>query len=267
MLQLLFRKWCKSGGIELVCHTGKPGIVQVHSQGAMDSPQESGRSPVGELLSFSVEGGPRVSARLALPPAARACYVLAHGAGAGMDHPFMNAVAAGLAARGMATLRYQFPYMEWRSRRPDPPALCHATVRAAVAECARRAPLLPLIAGGRSFGGRMTSQAQAQEPLPGVRGLAFLGFPLHPAGRPSDERAEHLARVAVPLLFLQGTRDALAERALLEALLARLGARASVSWLEDADHAFHVPARSGRTDAQVLSTLLDALCTWRDGLP
>jgi uncharacterized protein len=193
--------------------------------------------------------------------------VLAHGAGAGMEHPFMRAVAAGLAARGIATLRYQFPYMERRTRRPDPPALCHATVRAAIAECARRVPALALIAGGRSFGGRMTSQAQAQEPLPGVRGLAFLGFPLHPAGRPSDTRAEHLTRVRIPLLFLQGTRDALAERALLEALLARLGTRASVSWLEDADHAFHVPARSGRSAGQVRDALLDSLCTWLDRLP
>jgi predicted alpha/beta-hydrolase family hydrolase len=209
----------------------------------MDSPKV--RSPVGELLSFSVDDGLRVSARLALPPAARACYVLAHGAGAGMEHPFMSAVAARLAERGVATLRYQFPYMERRARRPDPPALCHATVRAAVAECA---------------------QAQAQQPLPGVRGLAFLGFPLHPAGRPADSRAEHLSRVDIPLLFLQGTRDALAERPLLEALLARLGARASASWLEDADHAFHVPARSGRNDAQVMSTLLESLCKWLEGL-
>jgi len=232
----------------------------------MDSPNESGRSPVGELLSFSVDGGLRVSARLELPVAARACYLLAHGAGAGMEHPFMSAVAAGLAERGVATLRYQFPYMERRARRPDPPTLCHATVRAAVAECARRVPTLPLIAGGRSFGGRMSSQAQAEQPLPGVRGLAFLGFPLHPAGRPSDSRAEHLSRVDLPLLFLQGTRDALAERALLAALLARLGARASVSWLEDADHAFHVPARSGRNDAQVMSTLLESLCEWLEGL-
>ena len=225
------------------------------------------RSPVGELVSLSVDDGLRVSARLELPPAARACYVLAHGAGAGMEHPFMNAVAAGLAERGIATLRYQFPYMERRARRPDPPALCHATVRAAVAECARLVPTLPLIAGGRSFGGRMTSQTQAQEPLPGVRGLAFLGFPLHPAGRPSDSRAEHLSRVQIPLLFLQGTRDALAERPLLEALLTRLGTRASVSWLEDADHAFHVPARSGRSDTQVMSTALGSLCGWLERLP
>jgi len=224
-----------------------------------------GSSPVGELLSLSVDAGLRISARLELPAAARACYIFAHGAGAGMEHPFMRAMAAGLAERGVATLRYQFPYMERRARRPDSPALCHATVRAAVAECARRTSL-PLIAGGRSFGGRMTSQAQAQEPLPGVRGLAFLGFPLHPAGHPADSRAEHLARVQIPLLFLQGTRDALAERRLLESLLARLGTRASVSWLEDADHAFHVPARSGRNDAQVRSALLDSLSGWLEKL-
>ena len=224
-----------------------------------------GSSPVGELLGLAVEDRLRVSARLELPAAARACYVLAHGAGAGMEHPFMRAMAAGLAERGIATLRYQFPYMERRARRPDPPALCHATVRAAIAACSRRTSL-PLIAGGRSFGGRMTSQAQAQEPLPGVRGLAFLGFPLHPAGRPSDERAEHLAHVQIPLLFLQGTRDALAERALLEALVARLGPRASVSWLEDADHSFHVPARSGRNDAQVREALLDSLSGWLERL-
>ena len=221
-----------------------------------------GSPPVGELVSIAAHEGLHVSARLELPAAARACYVLAHGAGAGMEHPFMSAAAAGLAERGIATWRYQFPYMERRARRPDPPALCHATVRAAVAECARRLPTLPLIAGGRSFGGRMTSQAQALAPLAGVRGLAFLGFPLHPAHRPSDIRAKHLAQIQVPMLFLQGTRDALAERALLEPLLARLGAGARLNWLEEADHSFHVTVRSGRTDAQVRSALLDSLCTW-----
>jgi predicted alpha/beta-hydrolase family hydrolase len=228
---------------------------------------KQGSSPVGELLSFSVGDGLRVSARLALPPHARACYVLAHGAGAGMEHPFMTAMAVGLAERGVATLRYQFPYMERGSRRTDPPQLCHATVRAAVAEGARLAPELPLIAGGRSFGGRMTSQAQSLAPLPGVRGLAFLGFPLHPAGRPADTRAEHLTRVQIPMLFLQGTRDALAERSLLEALLTRLGPRASSCWLDEADHSFHVAARSGRNEAQVRNTLCAALCTWMEGLP
>ena len=226
----------------------------------------SGDPAVGDLISLAVADGIRVSGRLELPTAARACYVLAHGAGAGMEHPFMRAAARELGALGVATLRYQFPYMERRARRPDPPALCHSTVRAAVAEAARRAPQLPLFAGGRSFGGRMTSEAQARDPLPGVRGLAFLGFPLHPAGRPGDARAQHLANVRVPLLFLQGTRDALAERALLEALVARLGAGARLSWVEDADHSFHVPARSGRTDAQVRSALLQALAAWMEAL-
>jgi len=215
-------------------------------------------------VTFAVADGLRVSARLELPPAARACYLLAHGAGAGMDHPFLRATAQELGELGIATLRYQFPYMERRSRRPDPPPLCHATVRAAVAEAALRVPALPLFAGGRSFGGRMTSQAQALAPLPGVRGLAFLGFPLHPAGRPSDARAQHLAQVRIPLLFLQGTHDALAERERMEALVRRLGGQATLSWVEDADHAFHVPARTGRNDAQVRSALLQVLVAWMD---
>jgi uncharacterized protein len=200
-----------------------------------------------------------VSGLLAAPAAARACYVLAHSAGAGMQHASMRAVAAGLADSGVATLRYQFPYMERGSRRPDPPPLCHTTVRAGVAAAARLAPGLPLVAGGRSFGGRMTSQAQALEPLPGVRGLAFLSFPLHPAGQPSEQRAEHLSRVSIPMLFLQGTRDALAERALIEAVVGRLGARATLSLIEDADHSLHVP---GRSDAQVLDEVLQRLVTW-----
>jgi predicted alpha/beta-hydrolase family hydrolase len=216
-------------------------------------------------LTFEVQGGLRVSARLELPAGARACYVLAHGAGAGMEHPFMSAAARELGALGIATLRYQFPYMERRSRRPDPPALCHATVRAAVEQAARLAPALPLFAGGRSFGGRMTSQAQALDPLPGVRGLAFLGFPLHPAGKPGDSRARHLADVRIPMLFVQGTRDALAERGLLEALMVRLGARASLSLIEDADHSFHVPARTGK-DSQVRSELLRAVARWMESL-
>ena len=207
-----------------------------------------------------------VSGLLERPGNARGCYVLAHGAGAGMQHRSMAAVAEGLAARGIATLRYQFPYMEQGKRRPDPPPLCHATVRAAVAEAARLMPGLPLVAGGRSFGGRMTSQAQALAPLPGVRGLAFLAFPLHPAGAPSDTRAEHLARVAIPMLFLTGTRDALAERTLLEPVVARLGERATLSLIEDADHSFHVPARSGRNDAQVLDDVLQRLAAWIDTL-
>ena len=225
-----------------------------------------GSSDVGELFHFTVQDGVSVSARLALPRRARACYVLAHGAGAGMTHPFMSVTARELASLGIASLRYQFPYMERRLRRPDPPALCHATVRAAVAEAARRAAPLPLIAGGRSFGGRMTSQAQALEPLAGVRGLAFLGFPLHPAGRPSDARAQHLEQVKIPLLFLQGTRDALADNTRMAALVARLGARATLSPVEDADHSFRVPARSGPTDAQVRMALVRTLAVWMDGL-
>jgi uncharacterized protein len=219
-----------------------------------------------EPLRIAVRDDLEVSARLLRPAGARACYVLAHGAGAGMEHPSMRAVATGLQSLGLATLRYQFPYMESGSRRPDPPPLCHATVRAAVAAAARLAPGLPLIAGGRSFGGRMTSQAQSLEALAGVRGLAFLSFPLHPAGKPSQQRAEHLATVSIPMLFLSGSRDALAERALLEALVARLGARATLSLVEEADHSFHVPARSGRSDAQVLSEVLARLATWSDAL-
>jgi uncharacterized protein len=225
-----------------------------------------GAADADDIVTIAVAGGARVSTLLHLPPAARACYVMAHGAGAGMQHPFMSAAASELGALGIATLRYQFPYMERRSRRPDPPALCHATVRAAIFEAARRAPALPLFAGGRSFGGRMTSQAQAIAPLPGVRGLAFLGFPLHPAGRPADSRADHLSRVQIPMLFLQGTRDALAERSLVESLVTRLGARASLVWAQDADHSFHVPARTGATDADVRSQLLRALSRWVDTL-
>jgi len=179
-----------------------------------------------------------------------------------MEHPSMSVVAADLATRSIATLRFQFPYMERRSRRPDPPPVCHATVRAAVAEAARLAPGLTLIAGGRSFGGRMTSQAQALKPLPGVKGLAFLGFPLHPAGKPSVERAAHLDDVKIPMLFLQGTRDELAQLDLLQPLIDCLGARATLKLLQDADHSFHVPARTGRKDAEVRAEMLDALATW-----
>jgi uncharacterized protein len=208
----------------------------------------------------------RVSGLLQAPPGARACYVLAHGAGAGMDHPFMAAVARGLALRGLATLRYQFPYMERGGRRPDPPQLAHATVRAASAATLRLLPGLPLIAGGKSFGGRMTSQAQAKASLPGVRALAFLGFPLHPAGRPSQDRAEHLFDIQIPMLFLQGTRDTLASLDELQPLCKRLGKRTTLKLFTDADHSFHVPARTGRKDAQVLGEVLDALAAWIDSL-
>jgi len=204
----------------------------------------------------------RVSGLWVAPEPSRALYVFAHGAGAGMRHAFMEAAAQGLAERGIASLRYQFPYMECGSRRPDAPPLAQATVRAAVAVAERQAPALPLFAGGKSFGGRMTSQAQAAAAMPGVRGLVFLGFPLHPAGKPSDDRAAHLSGVQVPMLFLQGTRDELAELSLLQPLVARLGEHATLHALADADHSFHVPAKSGRKDAQVLAEALDAFAAW-----
>jgi uncharacterized protein len=208
----------------------------------------------------------RVSGLLQVPPKAQACYVLAHGAGAGMDHPFLASVAAELKERGIASLRYQFPYMEAGGKRPDPPKLAQAAVRAAVAEAARLLPGLALIAGGKSFGGRMTSQAQATAPLPGVRGLAFLGFPLHPTGRPSRDRGNHLFEVRIPMLFLQGTRDALAELAELEPLCAALGPLATLKLFAHADHSFHVPARSGSNDRQLRSDMLDAFAAWADAL-
>jgi predicted alpha/beta-hydrolase family hydrolase len=211
---------------------------------------------------ITVDATQQVSGLLQRPRDARACYVLAHGAGAGMAHPFMAALAEGLAGRGIATLRYQFPYMERGSKRPDTPKIAHATVRAAVAHASHLLPELALFAGGKSFGGRMTSQAQAASPLPGVRGLVFFGFPLHPAGKPSDERAKHLFDVRVPMLFLQGTRDELANLDLLNPLLGQLGARATLELLADADHSFHVPARTGRKDADVLAGMLDTMAAW-----
>ena len=196
------------------------------------------------------------------PEGAKALYLFAHGAGAGMTHKAMDSCARRLATRGIATLRFQFPYMEKGSKRPDPPRIAHAAVRAAVAEAARLAPDLPLFAGGRSFGGRMTSQAQAIEPLAGVRGLAFLGFPLHPAGKPGIERAEHLARVAVPMLFVSGDRDALAELDLLEPVVANLGTRATLHLVAHADHSLKVPAKSGRTADEAEAEALDAIAEW-----
>ena len=213
-------------------------------------------------ISIAIGAEQRVSGLLLTPPEPSGGYVLAHGAGAGMAHPFLEAVAQGLAARNIATLRYQFPYMERGSKRPDAPRLAQATVRAAVTEATRLLPGLPLVAGGKSFGGRMSSQAQAESPLPGVRGLAFLGFPLHPAGKPSDERAAHLTEIGVPMLFLQGDRDDLAEPARVQAVVDRLGARATLHWCAHADHSFHVLARSGRKDADVLEELLGALVAW-----
>ncbi|MGB6636441.1 MAG: alpha/beta family hydrolase, partial [Bradyrhizobium sp.] len=192
----------------------------------------------------------------------RACFVFAHGAGAGMKHSFMEAFANGLGERSIASLRYQFPYVEKGSKRPDPPAVAQATVRAAAAKAAQIFPDLSLIAGGKSFGGRMTSQAQAAAPLPGVRGLAFVGFPLHPAGKPSTDRADHLAKVNIPMLFLQGSRDTLAEVALIEPVVQRLGPRAMLHLVDGADHSFHVLARSGRNDREALGEILDAFVNW-----
>lgn len=218
-------------------------------------------------LALAIDETRQVSALWLAPAAAGACLVLAHGAGAGMAHPSMAALADGLAARGIATLRFQFPYMERGTRRPDSPTVAHAVVRAAVAEAARLAPDLALYAGGRSFGARMTSQAQALAPLTGVRGLVFFAFPLHPAGKPGRERAAHLAAVTLPMLFLQGTRDALAEPDLLRPVIAALGGRATLVPCEDADHAFHVPARSGRKDADVLAAILDRAAAWMTAPP
>jgi predicted alpha/beta-hydrolase family hydrolase len=215
-----------------------------------------------QRLKLDLENAASVSALLQRPENARACFVFAHGAGAGMSHPFMETVATGLSGRGVATLRYQFPYMEKGSRRPDAPAVAHAAVRAAVAEAARCCPGLPLVAGGKSFGGRMTSQAQAIAPLPGVRGLAFLGFPLHPPGKPSTSRAAHLSDINIPMLFLQGTRDDFAEMRLLEPVVKDLGGVASLHLVQEADHSLHVPARSGRNDREVMSEVLDALAHW-----
>ena len=219
-----------------------------------------------ESLRIEIRPGETVSGLLVRPTGTRACYVLAHGAGAGMTHASMEAIAAGLGERGIASLRFQFPYMEKGSKRPDAPAVAHAAVRAAVREAARCCPGLPLVAGGKSFGGRMTSQAQASAALPDVRGLAFLGFPLHPAGKPSSERATHLADVTLPMLFLQGTRDALAELSLLKPVVKGLGSRATLHLLDAADHSFHVLKSSGRTDRAVLDEALDAFAAWVDGI-
>jgi predicted alpha/beta-hydrolase family hydrolase len=213
-------------------------------------------------VTIPIAGGGSVSGLWRTPSHTRACLVFAHGAGAGMAHKWMEAVASGLAERDIATLRYQFPYMERRAGRVDPPKIAHAVVRAAVATAKERCGDKPLFAGGKSFGGRMTSQAQALEPLAGVHGLVFFGFPLHPARTPSMERATHLASVAIPMLFLQGTRDALADLDLLRSVALKLGRRAALELFTDADHSFHVPAKSGRKDSEVLKELLDCAASW-----
>src|SRR5947207_12895750 len=212
------------------------------------------------------DGEAPVSGLLLRPPGASRLHVPAHGAGAGMRHPFLEPIARALAERDVATLRYQFPYMERRASRPDPPALAAAAVRAAVSEAARLAPGLPLVAGGKSFGGRMTSTAQAEEPLPGVRGLVFLGFPLHPPGRAGDQRAEHLAQVQVPMLFLQGTRDDFADLTLLKPLVKGLGERATLHLVEGGDHSFRVLTKSGRSEGEVMGEVVSTIVEWADGL-
>ncbi|PZO48267.1 MAG: alpha/beta hydrolase [Alphaproteobacteria bacterium] len=211
-------------------------------------------------ITIALNGDASVSALWLAPPNARAAYVFAHGAGAGMAHKSMTAIAEGLAARGVATLRYNFLYMERGSKRRDAPALAHVAVRAAVAKATELAPVLPLFAGGKSFGERMTSQAQALAALAGVRGLVFFAFPLHPAGKPSDERAKHLDDVRIPMLFLQGTNDALAELSLLKPVVKRLGATLQLAG--HADHSFHAPAKSGRKDAELLAEILDTAAGW-----
>ena len=213
-------------------------------------------------LKLDIERAGAVSALLMSPPKPLACFVFAHGAGAGMQHAFMDAVAAGLAERGIATLRYQFPYMEKQQGRPDSPVIAHAAVRAAVAEAAQLCSGLPLVAGGKSFGGRMTSQAQAKAPLPGVRGLAFLGFPLHADGKPSVERAAHLAGIDIAMLFLQGTRDKLADLGQLRPVIEQLGPNATLHEVAGGDHSFLVLRKSGRSNEEALQEVLDTLAGW-----
>lgn len=215
-----------------------------------------------DAVTIPLASSETVSGLWQAPPNAKAALILAHGAGAGMTHKAMAATADGLEALGVATLRFQFPYMEKGGKRPDAPPVAHAAVRAAVAKGRELAPGLSLFAGGRSFGGRMTSQAQALEPLEAVRGLIFFAFPLHPAGKPSTDRAPHLSDVRIPMLFLQGTNDALADLGLLQGVVERLGSRARLTPIADADHSFHVPAKAGHKDAEVLAGVLAAAADW-----
>jgi predicted alpha/beta-hydrolase family hydrolase len=217
-------------------------------------------------LSIPVTATTNVSAIATLPQSPSACLVFAHGAGAGMNHPSIVAICEGLATRGIGSLRYQFPYMEKGSKRTDPPKVCHETVRAAVRVAHQLVPALPLFAGGKSFGGRMTSQAQALLPLPQVRGLCFFGFPLHAANAPATSRADHLSSIRIPMLFLQGTRDTLADLPAIKRVVAGLGASATLKVVEHADHSFHVLVRSGTTDTAVLSSMLDATAAWMSAI-
>ena len=220
----------------------------------------------GERLRFAVEGAGEVSAILMRPADARWLLVLAHGAGAGMTHPFLEKLARELASVGVATLRYQFPYMEQRRRVPDSPSVATATVASAVRAAAKAAAGLPLLAGGKSFGGRMSSQAASQQLLDGVRGLVFFGFPLHPPNKPGTKRAEHLAKVEVPMFFLQGTRDTLADLKLLRPICRDLGLLATLHIIETADHSFHVLKSSGKTDGEVLRELAQTTASWAENL-
>jgi hypothetical protein len=228
--------------------------------------KDDGSPKDAQTVVITMPDGQRVSALLQVGPNPRCVYVVAHGAGAGMTHSFLAETAHGLSERGIGTLRYQFPYMEKGSKRPDAPAVAHAAVRAAVAEAARILPGVAVFAGGKSFGGRMTSQAQAETPMPGVVGLVYLGFPLHPPGQPSDDRAKHLFDVKVPMLFLQGSRDEFANQDLLQPLIRRLGSRATLRLFPEADHSFHVPKRSGRNDAQIRTEMLDAIAAWMESV-
>ena len=221
---------------------------------------------MSESVTIVVDESTRVSGLLEHPRESQTCLVLAHGAGAGMNHSFMAALAHDLAVRGISTLRYQFPYMERGGKRPNPPPVCQATVRAAVTAAKQLVPRLRLFAGGKSFGGRMTSQAQAATPLSGVSGVVFFGFPLHPTGEPSIARAAHLSKVTIPMLFLQGTRDALAELNLLRPLAKGLPL-ATLKEIDGADHSFHVPARSGRTDADVRAGMVEDFLAWVSNVP
>jgi uncharacterized protein len=208
-----------------------------------------------------------VSALLRRPAESRLLYVLAHGAGAGMQHPFMEEISRALASRGVATFRYQFPYMEAGRRAPNPRPILLATVRSAVAAAAKAAPDLPMIAGGKSMGGRMTSLAASERPLPGVVGLVFLGFPLHAAGRPSSDRGHHLKSTGLPMLFLQGTRDRLAELTVLKPLIAELGKGSTLHIIDEGDHSFRVPKRTGLTEEDVLDGAAATIVRWAEALP